>query len=120
MTLAAIVISNEREARLYQEAVAAAKPDLESEEAAGDAPEPQRYQASLILCPGNSIEVWQQDIQKFYPKKIKVFQFFGTESSVTNPDRLKTLLPNNVEALNKKLQELDPFDPEVSSYVPSY
>jgi len=95
--LLSILIINDRQIK-----AAAENPDAE-----------QKYQASLIICPGQSVEVWQLDIEKFFPKRIKVRQFYRTLATVTNNRRQKTLIDGGVETLNKMLQALDPDDPEV-------
>jgi SNF2 family DNA or RNA helicase len=87
--------------------------DRQMKAAAEHPEEKQTYQASLVICPGQSVEIWQLDIEKFFPKRIKVRQFYRTLATTTNNRRQKTLIDGGVDVLNKTLQALDPDDPEV-------
>ena len=34
----------------------------------------KEFKATLVVCPAGAIEVWHQDIEKFFPKKpIKIY-----------------------------------------------
>jgi hypothetical protein len=77
--------------------------------------EQQTYAATIVCCPGASVEVWQADIEKFYPGLFTVHQFYGTTFSITNPARLQTLVtPPTIKRLNAILSSLDPHNPQVS------
>lgn len=81
---------------------------------------PQKYKATMVCCPGPSVEVWQADIEKFFPQTFTVHQFFGTETSVTNLARRKTLvIPPNITEFNRICQQLDANDPQVSTQTRS-
>jgi hypothetical protein len=76
----------------------------------------QAYRATLVVCPGASVEVWLADIEKFFPGLFTIHQFYGTEVSVTNPSRLKCLvLPPTIGEFNRRCEALDPRDPQVST-----
>jgi hypothetical protein len=76
-----------------------------------------RYAPALVCCPGASVEVWMADAEKFYPRQLHVFQWYGSLSSVHDPARQKQLINRKIEDLNQFLAELDPFDPKVCSYI---
>jgi SNF2 family DNA or RNA helicase len=43
------------------------------------------FRASIVCCSPAAIEVWYQDVQKFFPKgPIKIYQFYGTPKTVSN------------------------------------
>lgn len=73
----------------------------------------QEYAATLVLCPPQSVEVWQKDIEKFFPGVFKVWQFYGSEFSITDQKRRDTLVPPSIDALNDILLALDPHDHKV-------
>jgi hypothetical protein len=67
------------------------------------------FAATLVLCPPVSVEVWQKDIEKFFPNVFRILQFYGTEYSITDQNRLATLVsPFNIDTLNKRLSKLNP------------
>jgi hypothetical protein len=71
--------------------------------------------ATLVLCPGPSIEVWQADVEKFFPGIFTIHQFYGTVYSVKNAARRKTLInPPTYANLNSILGDLDPTAKQVS------
>ena len=71
------------------------------------------FAATLVLCPPVSVEVWQKDIEKFFPGVFRILQFYGTEYSITDQNRLATLVsPATIDRLNEVLSELKPEDPK--------
>lgn len=72
------------------------------------------FAATLVLCPPVSVEVWQKDIEKFFPGVFRIHQFYGTEYSITDQNRLATLVtPSTIDRLNDILSGLDRQDPKV-------
>jgi SNF2 family DNA or RNA helicase len=77
----------------------------------------KRFRATLVICPAGAIDVWHQDIEKFFPNKpVKIYQFYGTTKTVPS-NRLSNLI-TTVDELNTLLKELDPTDPQVGFIVP--
>ena len=73
----------------------------------------KEFKATLVVCPAGAIEVWHQDIEKFFPKKpMKIYQFYGTPKTVPS-SRLSNLI-GTVDKLNTLLQGLDPTSPQVN------
>jgi hypothetical protein len=67
------------------------------------------FAATLVLCPPVSVEAWQKDIVKFFPGVFTILQFYGTEFSITDQNRLATLVhPPTIDRLNADLSALDP------------
>jgi len=92
-----------REVR-YQQELEAKDPSL-----------PKRpYAASLVLCPGTSVEVWMRDAEKFFPNILVMKQWFGSESNIHNAVRAGQLIPPSCRALQEFLDGLDATKPEVS------
>jgi SNF2 family DNA or RNA helicase len=73
----------------------------------------KEFRATLVVCPAGAIDVWYQDIEKFFPSKpVKIYQFYGTPKTVPG-SRLSNLI-TTVDELNSLLDGLDPTDPQVS------
>ena len=37
------------------------------------------YCASEVICPAGAIEIWYEDLKKFFPKgPLKIYQFYGS------------------------------------------
>ena len=73
----------------------------------------KKFKATLVLCPADTIEVWHQNIEKFFPKKpLKIYQFYGTPKTVP-ASRLSNLI-STINELNIFLKDLDPLNPQVS------
>lgn len=88
---------------------------VKQQKAEQDAGEEVQYAATCIQCPAASVEVWMADIDRFCPRVFKVYQFYGTNTTVTNTKRQKDLVdPPSIERLNEILDKLDPTDPQVS------
>lgn len=73
----------------------------------------KEFRTTLVACPAGAIDVWHQDIEKFFPTKpVKIYQFYGTPKTVPS-SRLSNLI-TTIDELNTLLNGLDPTDPQVS------
>ena len=71
------------------------------------------YRASMVICPAGAIEIWYEDLKKFFPKgPLKIYQFYGTPKTIA-PARLSSLIGTTTEELGAFLDGLDPADPQV-------
>ena len=50
------------------------------------------YAASIVICLGQSVEVWASDIEKFFGRRITILQYYSTLSMVTDPMRRSQLV----------------------------
>jgi hypothetical protein len=97
----------------------ATKIQVDRQKANQDAGLEVSFAATLIECPAASVEVWMADIELFMPGVFKVWQFYGTPTTVTDLHRVKNLVnPPTIDRLNEILSELDPKDPQVSKPWP--
>lgn len=72
------------------------------------------YRASLVVVPGPTVEIWQQDAARFYPNGLTIKQYYGTASNVS-ASRVSSLIENT--KLNDFLDSLDPSDYKVGLAV---
>lgn len=71
----------------------------------------QPYRATLVVVPGPSIEVWQKEIERFFPYNIVVRQYYGS-AKLVSANRVSSIIEEN--DLATFLDGLDPMHYRVS------
>jgi hypothetical protein len=63
--------------------------------------------------------VWYDDYNKFFsgPDRLILRQFYGSETTITNPRRKSTLLGTKLKDIQEYLDSLDRYDPKTAQVV---
>jgi hypothetical protein len=76
------------------------------------------WKPTLIIAPPHVVDVWFQEVQRFFSSELEIWRFYETKDKVTNPAMKARTLPGTDQRLVAWLEEnCKPDDPRTSAKI---